>query len=64
MAHNNSTPASVLEAPKFSPVVIYPNLGFTRSERRHGLTYKHSPEEMAARQAAGKNVPFVKAAAR
>ena len=64
MAYKHSTPPSILAAPEFSPVTVYPNLGFNRSERRHGLTRKHTPEEMAARQAAGKNVPFVKASAR
>jgi hypothetical protein len=38
MAHHNSTPRSVLDAPRrtFTPLVIHE--GATRQERRHGLS--------------------------
>ena len=60
MAHHNSTPASVLDAPTPNPQVIYPMLGFNRAERRHGLSRKHTPQEIAERKAAGANVPYRK----
>ncbi len=49
MAHHESTPASVLDAPTRVPVVVHSNRGMSRAQRRaHGL-----------RARASQNTPFV-----
>ena len=59
MTHHNSTPQSVLDAPSLTPVTVHEHKGFTRSERRHGLTRKHTAAEFAERKQAGRYLPFV-----
>lgn len=63
MAHHNSTPISVLDAPTLTREVVSPQRGYSRSERRHGV---YSPpgmskeaREVAAQEAseAGRNTP-------
>ena len=59
MAHHDSTPASVLNAPTITTELVSVQDGFNRQERRHGIA-KHEPEDYARRVAAGKNVPYRK----
>lgn len=59
MAHNASTPQTVLDAPPLTPVTVHEHKGFTRSERRRGLTRKHTAAEFAERKDAGRYTPFV-----
>lgn len=67
MAHHNSTPASVLDAPTPSREVVSLQIGYSRAERRHGVYYPPtlSPELRdaiaAERTAAGRNTPAVSA---
>ena len=64
MAHHNSTPQSVLDAPVLTPVVFSGQRGFSRAERRHGINApaKSRPgafeKGIAEAKAWGKNIPF------
>ena len=49
MAHHRSTPASVMEAPTITPVVVHANKGMSREQRR----------ARGNRQRASSNTPFV-----
>lgn len=59
MAHHNSTPVTVLNAPTVTTEHLSVQDGFNRRERRHGIA-KHEPEDYARRVAAGKNAPYRK----
>lgn len=71
MAHHNSTPQSVLDAPVSTPVVISDQRGFSRAERRHGVNVlnpqrlsrhpKGFERGVAEAKAHGPNFPYVKA---
>jgi hypothetical protein len=45
MAHHNSTPRTVLDAPILTPVVIHETTGYSRAERRHGFLAKRETSE-------------------
>ena len=56
MAHHNSTPRTVLDAPSVTQHVVSEQYGFTRLERRHGVP-KMEPEALDTARLAGRNVP-------
>lgn len=59
MAHHNSTPSTVLDAPTSKPVAVSSQLGFSRQERRHGTAAVKEAYDDAV--AAGKNAPHASA---
>ena len=47
MAHHNSTPQSVLDAPSRTFATIVAHSGATRQERRHGVALSMKPADHA-----------------
>lgn len=45
MAHHNSTPQTVLDAPKSTPTLVHATTGYNRAERRHGAVLKRETSE-------------------
>lgn len=66
MAHHNSTPRSILDAPTRTVVVISPQIGLSRDERRNGIRWPALMTDDAKRwairdaNAAGPNTPAVR----
>ena len=58
MAHHNSTPKSVLDAPKQTVMPLVVHEGITRQERRHGVPTSMKPVELLIYRRT-RNVPFV-----
>lgn len=57
MAHHNSTPQTVLDAPAFQPRWFYRHTGTNRAGRRHVQTPSGIPKHL---RAPATNVPYVK----
>ncbi|MGZ4519136.1 MAG: hypothetical protein ACXVXP_08380 [Mycobacteriaceae bacterium] len=51
MAHHNSTPRSILDAPVSQPAILSDQRGYSRQERRHGVFVPPGTTSEAATQA-------------